>query len=77
MDPVGSLPHSQTPATCLYPEPAQYSPYLQILAYKTYNHTYSTKNNTIRQNTQNNKNTWANTSTYNNNKNTLYNNKNI
>jgi hypothetical protein len=23
MEPVGSLPHSQEPATCPYPEPAQ------------------------------------------------------
>jgi hypothetical protein len=27
MEPEGSLPHSQVPATCLYPEPAQSSPY--------------------------------------------------
>jgi hypothetical protein len=27
MEPVGSLPHSQVPATCPYPEPAQSSPY--------------------------------------------------
>jgi hypothetical protein len=26
MEPEGSLPHSQLPATCLYPEPAQSSP---------------------------------------------------
>jgi hypothetical protein len=26
MEPEGSLPHSQVPATCLYPEPAQSSP---------------------------------------------------
>jgi len=28
--PEGSLPHSQVPATCLYPEPAQFSPYPHI-----------------------------------------------
>ena len=27
MDPEGSLPHSQVPATCLYTEPARSSPY--------------------------------------------------
>ena len=27
MEPEGSLPHSQVPATCPYPEPAQSSPY--------------------------------------------------
>jgi hypothetical protein len=27
MEPGGSLPHSQDPATCPYPEPAQSSPY--------------------------------------------------
>jgi len=27
MQPQGSLPHSQLPATCLYPEPARSSPY--------------------------------------------------
>ena len=27
MEPEGSLPHSQEPATCLYPEPARSSPY--------------------------------------------------
>jgi hypothetical protein len=27
MGPGGSLPHSQEPATCPYPEPAQSSPY--------------------------------------------------
>jgi hypothetical protein len=27
MEPEGSLPHSKVPATCLYPEPAQSSPY--------------------------------------------------
>ena len=26
MEPEGSLPHSQLPATCLYPEPARSSP---------------------------------------------------
>jgi hypothetical protein len=30
MEPEGSLPHSQVPATCLYPEPAQSSPYSHI-----------------------------------------------
>jgi hypothetical protein len=30
MEPESSLPHLQVPATCLYPEPAQYSPYLRI-----------------------------------------------
>jgi hypothetical protein len=29
-EPEGSLPHSQVPATCLYPEPAQSSPYPHI-----------------------------------------------
>ena len=28
MEPEGSLPHSQVPATCPYPEPARPSPYL-------------------------------------------------
>jgi hypothetical protein len=27
MEPEGSLPHSQVPATCAYPELAQFSPY--------------------------------------------------
>jgi len=31
MEPEGSLPHSQVPATCPYPEPARSSPYLHIL----------------------------------------------
>jgi hypothetical protein len=31
MEPEGSLPHSQVPATCLYPEPTQSSPYPHIL----------------------------------------------
>jgi len=31
MEPEGSLPHSQVPATCPYPEPARSSPYPQIL----------------------------------------------
>jgi hypothetical protein len=31
MEPEGSLPHSQVPATCLCPEPAQSSPYLHII----------------------------------------------
>ena len=26
MEPESSLPHSQVPATCLYPEPARFSP---------------------------------------------------
>ena len=30
MEPEGSLPNSQVPATCLYPEPARCSPYLHI-----------------------------------------------
>jgi hypothetical protein len=30
MEPEGSLPHSQVTATCLYPEPAQSSPYPHI-----------------------------------------------
>ena len=30
MEPKGSLPHSQAPATCPYPEPARSSPYTQI-----------------------------------------------
>ena len=30
MDPVRSLPHSQVPATCSYPEPARSSPYPHI-----------------------------------------------
>ena len=30
MEPEGSLPYSQVPATCPYPEPAQSSPYLHI-----------------------------------------------
>jgi len=30
MEPKGSLPHSQVPATCPYPEPAQTSPYPHI-----------------------------------------------
>ena len=29
-EPEGSLPHSQLPATCPYPEPAQSSPYPHI-----------------------------------------------
>jgi hypothetical protein len=31
MEPKGSLPHSQVPATYLYPEPAQSIPYAHIL----------------------------------------------
>ena len=30
MEPEGSLPHSQGPATCPYPESAQFSPYPHI-----------------------------------------------
>ena len=30
MEPEGSLPHSQASATCLYPGPAQSSPYTHI-----------------------------------------------
>jgi hypothetical protein len=30
MEPEDSLPHSQFPATCLYPEPAQSSLYTHI-----------------------------------------------
>jgi hypothetical protein len=30
MEPEGSLPHSQVPATCPYPEPAESSPYSHI-----------------------------------------------
>ena len=30
MEPEGLLPHSQVPATCPYPKPAQSSPYPQI-----------------------------------------------
>ena len=30
MEPKGSLPHSQVPATCPYPEPARSSPYPHI-----------------------------------------------
>ena len=30
MEPESSLPRSQEPATCLYPEPARSSPYLHI-----------------------------------------------
>jgi hypothetical protein len=30
MEPEGSLPHSQEPATCPYPEPAQSSPHTHI-----------------------------------------------
>ena len=31
MEPEGSLPHSQVPATCLYPEPDRSSPSTHIL----------------------------------------------
>jgi hypothetical protein len=30
MEPEGSLPHSQAPATCPYPKPAQSSPHTHI-----------------------------------------------
>jgi hypothetical protein len=30
MEPEGSLPHSQVPATCLYPKLAQFSPHPHI-----------------------------------------------
>jgi len=30
MEPEGSLPHSQVPATCPYPKPPQISPYPHI-----------------------------------------------
>jgi hypothetical protein len=30
MEPAGSLPHSQEPATCPYPEPYQSSPRLPL-----------------------------------------------
>ena len=30
MEPEGSLPHSQVPATCPYPEPAQSSPHIPL-----------------------------------------------
>ena len=30
MEPEGSLPHSQVPATCPYPEPARSNPYPHI-----------------------------------------------
>jgi len=30
MEPEGSLPHLQVPATCPYPEPAQSSPFFLI-----------------------------------------------
>jgi hypothetical protein len=30
MEPEGSLPHSQAPANCPYPEPAQSSPHTHI-----------------------------------------------
>jgi hypothetical protein len=31
MEPEGSLPHSQVPAICPYPEPAQSSPYPHVV----------------------------------------------
>jgi len=37
MEPDGSLPHSQVPATCPYPEPDESSPYPNI-TYKAYIH---------------------------------------
>ena len=33
MEPQGSLPHSQASATCLYPGPAQSSPYTYLLTH--------------------------------------------
>ena len=30
MEPEGSLPHSQVPATCPYPKPTRFSPYPHI-----------------------------------------------
>jgi hypothetical protein len=33
MEPEGSSPHSQVPATCPYPEPAQSSPHTPIPIY--------------------------------------------
>jgi hypothetical protein len=36
MEPEGSLPHSQVPATCPYPEPAQSSPYPTSYFFKTH-----------------------------------------
>jgi hypothetical protein len=35
MEPEGSLPHSQVPATCLYPEPTQSSPYPNPISWKS------------------------------------------
>jgi len=35
MEPEGSLPHSQKPATCLYPELDQFSPRLQPTSLKS------------------------------------------
>jgi hypothetical protein len=34
MEPESSLPQSQVPATCPYPEPARSSPYLHTLLHK-------------------------------------------
>jgi hypothetical protein len=40
MEPEGSLPHSQEPATCPYPEPAQLNPFKQLDTLNTSNHIY-------------------------------------
>ena len=34
MEPKGSLPHSQVPATCPYPEPARSSPYRRSISWR-------------------------------------------
>ena len=34
MEPEGSLPHSEVPATCPYPEPARSSPYPHVPLHK-------------------------------------------
>ena len=34
MEPEGSLPHSQVPATCPYPEPDHSTPYPHILLHE-------------------------------------------
>ena len=36
MEPEGSLPHSQVPATCPYPEPARSSPYVPFPLLRSY-----------------------------------------
>ena len=36
MEPEGSLPHSQVPANCPYPEPDQSSPYPRIIYKNTF-----------------------------------------